>query len=210
MLLKSNIDQNKDCILGLLTVAVTKKIKELIKKDEVTIADLEGVGLEMLKRQYKNDVELEYHVEQLKAEVLEEAQWNNGECDVSKPQSFEQHMSKSTKPYIGFYNSNFYYLANLSTGEKYTTSLTKHFAARLSMNDVEDMYFLKESIRRYLTLLQEQGRELSMSHNMKSLMKLNEVNKFYDCTLLKVQENLLKMVNENVLGHGNKRLDNMD
>nr|GEZ21938.1 hypothetical protein [Tanacetum cinerariifolium] len=50
--------------------AVAKKIKELIERDKLTIADLEGVGLEMLKRQYKNDVELEYHIEQLKATVL--------------------------------------------------------------------------------------------------------------------------------------------
>ncbi|GKE12199.1 hypothetical protein Tco_1415750 [Tanacetum coccineum] len=54
-------------------LVVAKKIKELIKKDELTVTDLEGVGLEMLKRQYKNDVELECHVEQLKAAVLEEA-----------------------------------------------------------------------------------------------------------------------------------------
>ncbi|GJU11500.1 hypothetical protein Tco_1133896 [Tanacetum coccineum] len=39
-------------------------------------------------------------------------------------------MSKSTKPYNTFYNNNFYYLFNLSMGEKYATSLTKYFAAR--------------------------------------------------------------------------------
>ncbi|GJZ99959.1 hypothetical protein Tco_0672510 [Tanacetum coccineum] len=300
----------------------------------ITIADLEGVGLEMLKRQYKNDVELEYHVEKLKATVLEEAQSNN---------------------------------VNLSTGEKYTTSLTKHFATRyhtegiedlipdrwskkihlyqidalneihhledarkdffkaemgnrssnmvysdkriifvvevnvkvnvkkkwgysflmsivvrrsdnkeyefsytdlprLSLNDVEDMYLLKVQdklhhlkldieidfinalllfIKRvviqnriedlqlrveiyqrtlnltkpkfyflgidqkipYTTLGTEKEVVYVNQHNMKSLMKLNEVNKFCDGTLLKVQEDLLKMVKKNVLGHGNKRLD---
>ncbi|GKB72212.1 hypothetical protein Tco_0933624, partial [Tanacetum coccineum] len=57
--------------------AVAKKLKELIKKDELTITDLEGVGLEMLKKQYKNYVELEYHVDQLKATMLTEAQWSN-------------------------------------------------------------------------------------------------------------------------------------
>ncbi|GJW64032.1 hypothetical protein Tco_0115916 [Tanacetum coccineum] len=61
MLLKSNIYQDEDCILGLLTFALAKKIIELIKKDELTIADLEGVRLAMLKRQYKNYVELDYH-----------------------------------------------------------------------------------------------------------------------------------------------------
>ncbi|GJV42021.1 hypothetical protein Tco_1420461 [Tanacetum coccineum] len=84
--------------------AVAKKLKELIKKDELTITDLEGVGLEMLKKQYKNYVELEYHVDQLKATMLTEAQWSNGEGDVSKPRSFKQHMSKRAKPHSCFYN----------------------------------------------------------------------------------------------------------
>ncbi|GJW86466.1 hypothetical protein Tco_0161806 [Tanacetum coccineum] len=60
-------EEHEDHILRLSTVVVDKMIKELIKKDELTVTDLEGVGLEMLKRQYKNDVELECHVEQLKA-----------------------------------------------------------------------------------------------------------------------------------------------
>ncbi|GKC58048.1 hypothetical protein Tco_1085646, partial [Tanacetum coccineum] len=57
---------------------------------------------------YKNDVELEYHVDQLKAAVVSEAQWNNDEGDVSKPRSFERHMSKSSKPHPSFYNNDFY------------------------------------------------------------------------------------------------------
>nr|GEV40971.1 Gag-Pol polyprotein [Tanacetum cinerariifolium] len=48
-------------------------------KNKLTIVDLEGDGSENLKIQYKNDVELEYHVDQLKATVLNEAQWNSGE-----------------------------------------------------------------------------------------------------------------------------------
>ncbi|GJW26168.1 hypothetical protein Tco_0039979 [Tanacetum coccineum] len=102
LLLKSDIDQNEDHILGPSTVA------------------------------YKNDVELEYDVDQLKASVLREAQWNNREGDVSKPRSFKRHMSKSTKPYSNFYNTDFYYLVNVSMGEKYATSLTKHFPDRWS------------------------------------------------------------------------------
>ncbi|GKB43004.1 hypothetical protein Tco_0887946, partial [Tanacetum coccineum] len=73
MLLISDIDQNEDHILGLSTLAVAKKLKELIKKEELTITDLEGVGLEMLKKQYKNYVELEYHVNQLKEAMLTKA-----------------------------------------------------------------------------------------------------------------------------------------
>ncbi|GJT16715.1 hypothetical protein Tco_0875421 [Tanacetum coccineum] len=108
----------------------THKLKELLQKDVLTIADLEGARLEKLKQQYKNDMELEYHVDQLKAAVLSEAQWNSDEGDMSMPSSFERHMSKSTKPHPSFYNNNFYYLVYLSTKEKYTTSLTKHYASR--------------------------------------------------------------------------------
>ncbi|GJX40888.1 retrovirus-related pol polyprotein from transposon TNT 1-94 [Tanacetum coccineum] len=100
---------------------VAKKLKELIQKDELTITDLEGGRLEKLKKQYKNDVELEYHVDQL------------------KPRSFERRMSKSTKPHNSFYNNDFYYLVNFGTGEKYVTSITKHFTARYHIQGIEDM-----------------------------------------------------------------------
>ncbi|GKB26520.1 hypothetical protein Tco_0865921 [Tanacetum coccineum] len=101
--------------------------------------DLEGAGLERLKQQYQNDVELEYHVDQLKAAVLTEAKWNSDEDEVSKPRSFERHMSKNTKRHPSFYNNDFYYLMCLSTEEKYTTSITKHYAARYYKQGIEDM-----------------------------------------------------------------------
>nr|GEZ20625.1 hypothetical protein [Tanacetum cinerariifolium] len=63
-----------------------KEIKELIKKDELTIANLEGVGVEMLKSRYKNDVELEYHVDQIKASMAKEAKWSDiDDDDLTKP-----------------------------------------------------------------------------------------------------------------------------
>ncbi|GJT42417.1 hypothetical protein Tco_0951132 [Tanacetum coccineum] len=67
LLLKSDIDQNENHILGPSIVVIAKKLKAIIQKDELIIADLEGAGLERLKLQYQNDVELEYHVDQLKA-----------------------------------------------------------------------------------------------------------------------------------------------
>ncbi|GJZ63933.1 hypothetical protein Tco_0620354 [Tanacetum coccineum] len=67
LFLKSDIDKDEILILGPSTVAIAKKF---------TIADFEGAGLERLKVQYNNDVELEYHVNQLKAAVLSKAQWN--------------------------------------------------------------------------------------------------------------------------------------
>ncbi|GJU61496.1 hypothetical protein Tco_1243331 [Tanacetum coccineum] len=107
LFLKSDIDQNENHILGPSTVAIAKKLKELIEKDELTIADLEGAGLEKQKQQYKNDVELEYHIDQLKAAMSNKAQWNTGEGGVSKPISSESHMSKSTIPHFIFYNNDF-------------------------------------------------------------------------------------------------------
>ncbi|GJU02752.1 hypothetical protein Tco_1113090 [Tanacetum coccineum] len=59
LLLKSNIDQHENHILGPSTITIAKKIKAIIQKDELTVADLEGAGLERLKQQYQNDVELE-------------------------------------------------------------------------------------------------------------------------------------------------------
>nr|GEW48255.1 hypothetical protein [Tanacetum cinerariifolium] len=89
LLLKSDIDKNENQILRPSIVAIAKKLKELIQKDELTIADLEGAGLEKLKQQYKNDVELKYHVKKLKAAVLTEAKWNSDEDEVSKPRTTE-------------------------------------------------------------------------------------------------------------------------
>nr|GEX53825.1 hypothetical protein [Tanacetum cinerariifolium] len=62
----------------------------------------------------------------------------------------------------------------------------------------------------YTTSGTEKGVVYLNKHDMNSLMKLDEVHKFCDGTLLKVQENLMKMVNEYILGPGNKRLEGRD
>ncbi|GJY50965.1 hypothetical protein Tco_0441812 [Tanacetum coccineum] len=280
------------------SVAIAKKFKELIQKDKLTIAYLEGTRLERLKVQYKIDVELEYHVSQLKAAVLSEAQWNSDEGDVSKPRLFERHISKSTKPHPCFYNKDYTYLVDLNTEEKYTTYITKHYAARyynegikdriplkdrtkkfvaitlkllmvytigkriyfealnqlrsddkeyefsyadlpkLNVNDFEDMYLLqvqdkkifnsewkaikelltlpnpqcssKESTKGYHSRSTHKGVVYLNQYNIKSLMKLSEVKKFCDGTLIKIQENLIDMLSKNKLGSRNKRLKGRD
>ncbi|GJX49071.1 hypothetical protein Tco_0275916 [Tanacetum coccineum] len=60
LLLKSDNDQNKNHILGPSTVAIVKKLKAIIQKDELTIADLEGVELERLKRSDDKEYEFSY------------------------------------------------------------------------------------------------------------------------------------------------------
>nr|GEV29476.1 hypothetical protein [Tanacetum cinerariifolium] len=314
LFLKLDIDKNENHIHGPSTISIEKKFKELIQKDKLTIADLEGAGLERIKVQYNNDVELEYHVNRLKAATLLVAQWNNDEGYVSKPRSFERHMSKSTKPHPYFYNKDYSYFVNLSTKEKYTTFITNHYDARyykegiedmiperwskevhrchfealnvrrsddkenelsyadlprLNVNDVEDMYLLQvqdklhhlpfefvkdfnnsllmfikriviknrvedirlgvESYQRTLNLTKptmffeeiDQSIPFTMTathkgvmyfnqYNIKSLMMLSEVKKFYNGTLVKIQENLIDMLSKNKLGSSNKRLKGRD
>ncbi|GKA99076.1 hypothetical protein Tco_0827013 [Tanacetum coccineum] len=243
MVLKSNIDQDKDCILGLSTVTVANKIKELVKKDEQTIANLEGVGHEMLKRQYKNLVKLEYHVDQLKAAMVEEAQWSNRDSDLSKPRSFEKQMSKSRWSkevhlyHVDALNGTHHWddmrkdffkakMCNRSTHKFYSDE-------RIIIVVQEKLHHLKLEfendfinalllyIRRvpkfnlsgidhkipYTTCRIEKGVVYLNKYDVKSLMHLDEVHKFCDGTLLKVQDNLLKMVNENKLGRGNIKLE---
>ncbi|GJX37000.1 hypothetical protein Tco_0250303 [Tanacetum coccineum] len=190
-------------------------------------------------------------------------------------------MSKSTVPHPCFYNNDYTYLVDLITEEKYTTSITMHYAtryykegiedmiperwseevhryhfealnvrrsddkeyefsyanlSRLSVNDVEDMYLLQvqdkvediqlgvESYQRTLNLTKptmffegiDQRIPFTMTathkgvvylnqYNIKSLIKLSEVKKFCDGTLMKIQENLIDMLSKNKLGSGNKR-----
>nr|GEX75558.1 hypothetical protein [Tanacetum cinerariifolium] len=135
-----------------LKIRQRRRAANIEKTDKLTISDLEGAGLEKLKLHYKNDVELEYHVDQLKAAMVSEAQWNSDEGDVSKPRSFERHMSKSSKPHPSFYNNDFNYLVYLSTKNKYTTSLTKHYAARYHIHGIKDMasYIWSKDVHHYL------------------------------------------------------------
>ncbi|GJV40200.1 hypothetical protein Tco_1418640 [Tanacetum coccineum] len=48
-------------------------------------------------------------------------------------------MSKNAKPHNRFYNNDFCYLVYLSIENKYTSSLTKHYAARYHIKEIEDM-----------------------------------------------------------------------
>ncbi|GJX08177.1 ribonuclease H-like domain-containing protein [Tanacetum coccineum] len=64
LFLKLDIDKDENHILRPSTVAIAKKFKEQIQKDELSIAGLKGAGLERLKVQYNNDVELEHHLKE--------------------------------------------------------------------------------------------------------------------------------------------------
>ncbi|GJS45604.1 hypothetical protein Tco_0595725 [Tanacetum coccineum] len=56
----------------------------------------------------------------------------------------------------------------------------------------------------------EKGVVYLNQHYCRSLIKLNEVKKFCDGTMMKIQENLIDMVIKNKLGQGNIRLKGRD
>ncbi|GJZ90288.1 hypothetical protein Tco_0662215 [Tanacetum coccineum] len=100
----------------------TRMVSKEVRKDKLTIAYLEGTRLERLKVQYKIDVELEYHVSQLKAAVLSEAQWNSDEGDIS------------------------------TTEEKRTLHYTKHYAARYYNEGIKDRIPLKDRTKKFVAI----------------------------------------------------------
>ncbi|GJS63703.1 hypothetical protein Tco_0678267 [Tanacetum coccineum] len=166
----------------------------MIQKDELTIADLKGAGLEWLKVHYNNDVELQYHVCQLKAAVLSEAQWNSDEGDVSKPRSFKRHMSKSTKPHPCFYNNDYSYLVDLNIEEKYTTSITKHYAVRYYKEGIDDIIperWSKE-VHRYhfeaLNVRRSDDKEYELSYANLPRLSVNDVEDIRTVIKKKVED----------------------
>ncbi|GKC31381.1 hypothetical protein Tco_1038675, partial [Tanacetum coccineum] len=62
----------------------------------------------------------------------------------------------------------------------------------------------------YITSAPEKGVVYLNQYNFRSLMNIDKVYKFCDGTLLKIRDNLLETVNENVLGRGNQRLKGRD
>nr|GEU72843.1 hypothetical protein [Tanacetum cinerariifolium] len=240
------------------------KLKELIQKYELTMTDLEGVGLEKLKQQYKNDVELEYLVDQPKAAVLSKAQWNSDEGDVSKPSTKEKYTTSLTKRYAARYHIQVIedivldiwskevhryqiealngihhweqdmYLLNVQDKMHHLPSddeidlnnaLILIIQRTIIKNRVEDLQLGVENYQRTLNLTKpklyfdgidekipytmtrtEKGVVYLNKHNHQSLMKLNEAYKFRDGTLMKIQENLIDMVNKSKMGRGNARL----
>ncbi|GKD71790.1 hypothetical protein Tco_1325880 [Tanacetum coccineum] len=242
LLLKLNIDQNEDLILGPSTVAIAKKLKEIIQKDELTIADLKGAGLEKLKLHYKNDVELEYHVDQLKAAVtlalkrsilhlslnimLQDARQDFFKAEINNRKPSNVYSYKKIilvvkvvvkrKWGYGFLSS---IMVRRSNKQEYTFSYAD--LPRLSLNGIEGMYLLKvQDKTHHLPLKDERDfnnalllfirRTVTKNRDEDLQLGLNEVHKFRNGTLTKIQENLIDMLNNNKLGRSNERLKGHD
>ncbi|GJS82702.1 hypothetical protein Tco_0749243 [Tanacetum coccineum] len=225
-----DIDKDENHILGPSTISIAKKFKELIQKDNLTIADLEGTRLKQLKVQYNNDMELEYHVSQLKAAVLLEAQWNSDEGDVSKPRSIEERYTTSiTKHYAARYYKEgiedripkrwskevrrYHFEAlNVRRSDDKEYEISYADLPRLNVNDVEDMYLLQKNCdQEHIQLgVESYQRTLNLT---KPTMFFEGIDQRIPLTMTathKGVENLIDMMLKNKLGSDNKRLKGRD
>ncbi|GJT52054.1 hypothetical protein Tco_0978211 [Tanacetum coccineum] len=164
MLLESNIEQDENNSLRLSTVMVSKKVKELIKKEKLTIVDLECAGLEMLKSRY--------------AVCLRLSLGDTEDMYLLKVQGKLHHLK-------------------LEYENDFINALLLYIQRVVIKNIIEDTQL-------------EKGVVYLNKYYVKSLMLREEVYKFCDGTLMKVQDNLQKMLNENRLGRGNKNLMGRD
>ncbi|GKA33339.1 hypothetical protein Tco_0719706 [Tanacetum coccineum] len=174
-----------------------------------------------------------------KKKLLSEAQWNSDERYFSKPRSLERHMLKNVKPHPCFYNKDYTYLVDLSTEEKYTTSITKHYAARYYIEGIEDMIperWSKEVHLYHLEALnvrRSDDQEYEFSYAGLPRLSVNNVenirimikNKVEDIQLgvesyqrtlnltkatMFFEENLIDILSKKKLGSSNKRLKGRD
>nr|GEV39925.1 hypothetical protein [Tanacetum cinerariifolium] len=153
---------------------------------------------------------------------------DNPHVDNDDARSFERHMSKSTKPHPCFYNDDYSYIVDLSIKEKYTTSITKHYAVRAYKEGVEDMIpkkWSKEVHRYHFVALngihhweddiidffkagmirRSDGKEYEFTYGDLPRLGVKNVKDMYF-----LQENLTDMLSKNKLGSGNKRLKGRD
>nr|GEY05585.1 hypothetical protein [Tanacetum cinerariifolium] len=216
LLLKSNIGKNENHILGPSTVAIAKKLKELIQKDELTIADLEEKYTTSITKHYA----ARYYLQGI--EDMIPGRWSK-ETHRHHFEAFNgiYHWQDSR---IEFFKAEII-IVRISDDKEYEVSYVN--LHRLSLNDLkdirvmiqnrgEDIYFRVESYQQIINLTKpmmffegvDQRIPFTMTtthkwvvylnqHNVKSLMRLSEVTKFCDGTLVKIRENLINMVIKN-------------
>ncbi|GJV69197.1 hypothetical protein Tco_1484706 [Tanacetum coccineum] len=111
------------------------KISNMIK------ADLVGLEYNLLKGTCISYVELEYNMGECYKALTDQLVWNNhkgNRCplDLSKPLPLVESRGRQIVPANYFFNNDLEYLRGGSTSRKYTTSITKTKAAKVSKHDV--------------------------------------------------------------------------
>ncbi|GJV86636.1 hypothetical protein Tco_1530574 [Tanacetum coccineum] len=214
----SENDKRRTTWFGPSIVAIAKKLKELIQKDELTIAYLEGAGLEKLKKQEKYTTSLtknyaaSYHIQSIKDMIPD--RWSK-EVDIPR-----LNLNDIEDMYLLKVQDKLHDLQSKFEKDFNNTHLL-FIRTTVIRNKVEDLQLEVESYQQTLNLTKpklyfegikdkipyimsriEKGVVHLNQHNHRSLMKLNEVRKFCDGTLMKIRENLIDMVNKNELGRG--------
>nr|GEW68617.1 hypothetical protein [Tanacetum cinerariifolium] len=176
-----------------LTIAeeavVAKKFKELIQKDKLTIADLEGARLEWLKVQYNNDVEPRIPCRSFDDKEYEFSYAYLPRLSVNNVEDIRiviKNKVEDIQLEVESYQRNL----NLTKPTMFFEGINQRIPFTMTATHKEVVYLNQ--------------------YNIKSLMQISEVKKSSDGTLVKIQENLIDMLSKNKLGSGNKRLKGRD
>ncbi|GJX86682.1 hypothetical protein Tco_0337456 [Tanacetum coccineum] len=144
-----NADKNPltfDDLMG-STVDFTKFTMHHFKKDKITKSNLEGPAYNLLKGTYRNNIELEYNLEQCCLALLDKLDWANLEgdthpFDLSKPlplQDYQVFIKISVDKQFGYgYFQNIF--VQRADQKEYT--FREADFSRLHLNDIEDMFLL--------------------------------------------------------------------
>ncbi|GKA15983.1 hypothetical protein Tco_0695730 [Tanacetum coccineum] len=181
LLLKLDIDQNEHQILGPSTVAIAKKLKELIQKDELTIADYKAMVV-LTEAHLTKHFAARYHIQGIEDMIHD--RWSK-----------EVH---------------YYHIEALNGIHHWEDARQDFFKAKINNISPHKVYSGTDDKIPCTMSGTEKGVVYLNQYNRLSLMKLNEVHKFYDGTLMKIRDNLLEIVTKNKLGRGNKRLKGRD
>ncbi|GJX41746.1 hypothetical protein Tco_0256736 [Tanacetum coccineum] len=102
------------------------------RKEKLTKADLRGVGFELFKIRFNNNVELEYNMEQCYLAMSDKIDWANREGNTFHTDLFEgKHGHGSLKKIM------------VKKSDQKDYEFKESDYSRLSHNDIEDMYFPK-------------------------------------------------------------------
>ncbi|GJS49998.1 hypothetical protein Tco_0600119 [Tanacetum coccineum] len=125
------------------TIMFGKCMKKFLNKDKITKADLEGPAFELLKKRFKNFIELEYNLEQCHLALIDRIDWTNPEGDrfhndLSKPLPLTGPPGRKSIPTRYFFKNDLECLRHRNEEKKYALSVTKIKAARYEQEGIEE------------------------------------------------------------------------
>nr|GFB28764.1 hypothetical protein [Tanacetum cinerariifolium] len=109
------------------TVMFGKYMKKLLNKYKITKADLKGPTFKFIKNMFKNNMELDYNLEQCYLALTDRINWTNPEeerfyNDLSKLLPLTGPPSRKTIPTRYFFNNDLKYLRHGNEEKKYDIS----------------------------------------------------------------------------------------